>query len=493
MNQSEENGPTAVEPDSTRAGTLRRDALGVTGVVFFVVAAAAPLTVVVGVPPIIFGVAGNAAAAAGFVVAGLVLLLFSVGYAAMSKHISGPAGFAVFAERAFGPRAGGAISFLAVLSYSGFLMGVYGFFGFLAAPLLKSQLGIDLPWWVWSLAAVVVAAVLGYREVNVSARVLGVLLIAEVLIVVLLDAAILVSGGADGLSLDGFSPSELFGHSPGIVLLFASASYVGFEATTLYGEEARDRHRTIPRATYVAVLLITVFYVVTFWALGVGYGSNVVADAQQSPATFVFDLGERYLNHTATDVMNWLVLSSVFAAILAFHNAVSRYFFSLGRNGLGPRRFGVAHHRHQSPHVASLLTSALALMVVAIFAILRGDPYLQLYSWFIGVGTVGVLLLYLSGALSVLVFLRLGERDTRLWHSLVAPVLAALGLATMVFLAVNNFSTLTGATNDVIKSLWVLPFAAAAIGFVVAALRHPEASDPSHDVDRSVVDSPSKE
>lgn len=94
---------TSQQPENAQAGTLRRDALGVPGVVFVVVAAAAPLTVVVGVPPIIFGVAGNAAAAAAFAIAGLVLLLFSVGYAAMSKHISGPAGFAVFAERAFDP------------------------------------------------------------------------------------------------------------------------------------------------------------------------------------------------------------------------------------------------------------------------------------------------------------------------------------------------------------------------------------------------------
>jgi amino acid transporter len=485
------------QPGNAKAATLRRDALGVVGVVFFVVAAAAPLTVVVGVPPIIFGVAGNVAAAAAFVIAGLVLLLFSVGYAAMSKHISGPAGFAVFAERAFGPRFGGATSFLAVLSYSGFLMGIYGFFGYLAAPLLKSQLGLDLPWWVWTLVAVAAAAALGYRDVNMSARVLGVLLLAEVLIVVLLDAAILIRGGADGLSLDGFSLSELFGHSPGVVLLFASASFVGFEATTLYGEEARDRHVTIPRATYVAVLLITGFYVLTFWALGVGYGNDVVGAAQSSPSTFVFDLGDRYLNHTASGVMNWLVLSSVFAAVLAFHNAVSRYFFSLGRNGLGPRRLGVAHDRHQSPHVASLLTSAMAIVIVAVFAILGGDPYLQMYGWFIGVGTVGVLLLYLSGALSVLAFLRRGKRDTRLWHSLVAPVLAAIGLATMVVLAVVNFSTLTGATNEVIKLLWLLPFAACAVGYVVAAARHSgtgaESANVPHDAGEPGINEPSKE
>ena len=460
------------EQDVQTAGRLRRNALGVPGVVFFVIAAAAPLTVVVGVPPIIFGVAGNAAAAAAFAISGLVLLLFSVGYAAMSRHISGPAGFAVFVERAFGLRFGGAAAFLALLSYGGFLLGVYGVFGFLASPLLEDKLGLDIPWWGWSLAAVAAAAVLGYREVNLSARVLGVLLIAEVLIVLLLDVAILAQGGDEGISVDGFSLSELFGNAPGIVLLFAIASFVGFEATTLYGEEARDRHVTIPRATYAAVLLITGFYVLTFWAIGLGYGSNVVADAAASPDTFVFDLSARYLNDAATDVMNWLVLTSIFAAILAFHAAVSRYFFALGRSGLLPRQLGAAHGRHQSPHMASLLTSGLAVVIVAVFALLDGDPYLQLYGWFIGVGTVGILLLYLSGALSVLAFLRAGKRDTRIWHSLGAPILAALGLATMAFLAIDNFETLTGAENRLIELLWLLPFLAAAVGFLIATARY---------------------
>src|SRR5262249_42195202 len=151
--------------------------------------------------------------------------------------------------RAFGPRFGAATAFLAVLSYNGFLVGVYGFFGFLAQPLFAEHLAIDQPWWVWSFGTIALAGLLGYRDVHLSARVLGVLLIAEILIVLIMDFGIVFTGGESGLSLAAFEPSKVFAGAAGLVILFAFASFVGFEGTTIYGEEAKDRLRTVPRAT----------------------------------------------------------------------------------------------------------------------------------------------------------------------------------------------------------------------------------------------------
>jgi amino acid transporter len=454
-------------------GHLRHDAVGVPGIVFFVIAAAAPLTVVVGVPGIAFGLGENIGAAGAYLLAGLVLLLFSVGYATMSRFISGPGGFAVYVARAFGPKSGAGAAFLAILSYNGFLLGVYGFFGFLAEPLFASKLGIHLDWWVWSLIALAAAGILGYRDVDLSAKVLGVLLIAEVIIVLITDFGIIFSGGDSGFNLEAFAPSNVFSGSAGVVLLFAFASFVGFEATTLYGEEAKDRKRTIPIATYVAVLAITAFYVFTFWAMGLGYGNgNVVAEATNNPGNFVFDLAGRYVGSGASDIMNWLVLSSVFAAILAFHNALSRYMFAMGRNGLLPRALGRAHGDHQSPHVASVAQSAIAAVVLAIFALAKGDPYLGLYAVFVGFGTVGILLLYTAGSLSVIGYLRMKERDNRIWHGVIAPALAAAGLLAATYLGIDNFETLTGSTQAWVNALWLLPFAAAIFGYFVGVVRY---------------------
>jgi amino acid transporter len=433
-----------------------------------VVACAAPLTVVVGVPPIVFGVASNVAPALGFVLSGALLLIFSVGYTAMSRFVSGPGGFAVYVENAFGRESAASAAFVALIGYAGFLFGIFGLFGYIAAPLFASQLHISLSWWVWSLLAICVVGAMGYRNVNLSARVLAVALTAEILITLIMDFGILFKGGQSGIDAAGFSVSNLLAGAPGLVIMFAIASYVGFESTTLYGEEVSNRNVTIPRATYIAVVIITVFYSFTFWALGIGYGSShVIKAAQTNPGSFTLNLAEKFVGTWASDTMNWLVLSSIVAATLAFHNAFARYMFSLGRVGLFPRSLGNSHVAHGSPHFSSLVTSIISAVVIIVFALFHGDPYLQLYGLFIAVATVGIILLYVAGAASVLFFLRRGDRDRRLWHSLVAPVIATLGLLGALYLAIYNFSAMTGSTNALINLMWLIAPVAAVVGALI--------------------------
>jgi amino acid transporter len=457
--------PTEV---GSRQGRLQQDAVGVVGIVFFVVAAAAPLAAVVGAAPIIFGATDNTGAAGAFALTGIVLLLFSVGYAAMSRYVSGPSGFSVYVGRAFGARAGVSASLVAILGYAGFQLGNCGLFGFLAESLFADKLSVHLSWWVWSLLALAATAALGYRDVALSSKVLGLLMIFEVAIILVLDLATLGQGGESGVTLSAFEPARVFEGAAGITIMLAFASFVGFEATTIYGEEARDRHRTVPRATYIAVILVAAFYVFSYWAFQVGYGdAGAAAKGAEDPGNFVFDLSTRYVGSLSTDIMHWLVLTSLFAVVLSFHNALSRYLFALGRGGVLPTRLSWTHPTHQSPVVASATQSVIAVVVIGIFAIAGGDPYLELYAWFVGVGAVAVLALYATSAVSVVRFLR-RESDETPWTSIVAPVLAAGGLGAAVYLAVHNFSTLTASTSDLINRLWLLVPAVAVIGFVLS-------------------------
>jgi amino acid transporter len=87
--------------------------------------------------------------------------------------------------------------------------------------------------------------------------VLAILVTLEFVIVLILDAAILIQGGQGGtapLNAIPFTWASFVSGSVAIALLFNFASFIGFEATTIYSEEARDPKRTVPRATYVAVL-----------------------------------------------------------------------------------------------------------------------------------------------------------------------------------------------------------------------------------------------
>jgi Amino acid permease len=69
----------------------------------------------------------------------------------------------------------------------------------------------------------------------------------------------------------------------------------------------------------------------------------------------------------------------------SFHNTTARYFYSLGREGLLPSALGRTHHKFKSPHIASIVQSVIAAIIIILFALLTGsnDPasqaYLQIY------------------------------------------------------------------------------------------------------------------
>ena len=60
-------------------------------------------------------------------------------------------------------------------------------------------LGLDLAWYVWALLGVAVVWYLGFRSIDVGAKVLAVLVTAETGLLLLLAVAVLVQGGADGI------------------------------------------------------------------------------------------------------------------------------------------------------------------------------------------------------------------------------------------------------------------------------------------------------
>jgi len=73
---------------------------------------------------------------------------------------------------------------------------------------------------------------------------------------------VFASGGAAGISADFLDPTIVVHGSPGIAVLFAVMGFLGFESTAVFRDEAKDPGRTVPRATYIAALLIGGFYTV---------------------------------------------------------------------------------------------------------------------------------------------------------------------------------------------------------------------------------------
>lgn len=437
-------------------GNLRKSSIGVTGIVFFVVAAAAPLAAIVGAGPVVFA-AGGEGAPGLYLIASIVLLLFAVGFAAMSRYVTSAGGFAATVSRGLGNRLGYATAGVAIVAYAGMLIGLYGQFAIFLSDLLKNFFGLDINWFILAATGVIVVGILSYLDVNLSAAVLGVLMIAEVLLLLIFDVSVLAQGGSSGINIDNFSPSNVFSPGIGIGMLFAFACFVGFEATTIYGEEAKNPKKTVAIATYVSIGLIGFFYVLTTWAVGLAYGSgNASAAAAEDPVGFVLNANTQFVGQWSTDVMQVLIVTSVFAVLLSFQNTLSRYFFSLGRSGLLPSALGKTHPKFKSPYIAGVFLTVLSLVVLGIFAIAGADPFMNVYLWLVGLGTLGVLVLQALGAIAVVGYFA-KEKKVNVWVGAIAPGLGAIGLIFAIYLAVTNFSQLTAVNEGPVTLLpWLI-------------------------------------
>jgi len=465
---------TAAPPADDAGGRGLRGSIGVVGIVFLVVAAAAPLTAIGGALPVMLAIGNGAGNPMAYVVAAVVLLLFSVGYAAMSRHVVDAGAFYAYVSKGLGTPVGVGAAGLALLTYTAIQAAIYGLAGATAHGLSTQYGGPDLPWWVWAFLFMAVVGLLGYRNIDVGTKVLGVLLTLEIGVIAVVAGAVLAQGGADGIDVRSFTPSAFFSGAPGISIMFAVASFIGFEATAIYGEEARNPRRTVPLATYLAVVLIGAFYALSSWAVVLAFGSDgVVAAAQADTAGLVFTAAAEYVSPVVADVMLVLLLTSLFAALLAFHNAISRYLFALGRQGMAPDVLSRTHVRHASPHVGSLAQTGTAFVVVAVFAVAGSDPVLQLFTWMSGLATVSILLLMVLTSVAVLAFFARSRVDRRTWHTRVAPALGTLGLLGIVGLVLANFTTLISGDAVLATVLLTVIAAAFALGVVVALVRRP--------------------
>ncbi|MDX3456410.1 APC family permease [Streptomyces sp. ME02-8801-2C] len=472
--------PEQTARDASTAGKLKPNALGVLGILFLVLSAQAPLTGIAGSVPISVAIGNGPGTAGAYVLVGVVTLLFAVGFVTMGRHVVDAGAFYTYIGKGLGRTAGAGSAGVALFAYCAIQAAMYGLYGAIVNGLVSAHTGLDLPWWVWSLATMAVVQLLGATGIDMGARLLAVFVLAEFSILLVFSLVTLVKGGGpEGLGIsETFSPSAVTQGAPGVAVMFALASMFGFEATAIYGEEAREPKKTVPRATYLAIVVVVGFFALTSWMLVSAHGPSTAVEAagkaleSGDSTAFVFAPIAAEFGNWVNDVLPVLLATSLFAGLLTFHNSANRYLFSLGRDGLLPARLCTLNSR-RSPWVAGCVQTAVAVALVTPFAFAGKDPVLTLFSWFSGVAVLGMMLLYLLTSVSVVVFFRRERLDTRLWNTLIAPALATVAVAGAVWLILDNFTTLIGGDSDTALWLELTVPAVMALGLVTARLTRP--------------------
>ncbi|MBL3687513.1 APC family permease [Leucobacter zeae] len=442
-----------------------------------IIAASAPLTVVAGGVTTSFAVTESLGVPLGFLLIAAILTVFAVGYTAMGRYVTNAGAFYAYIAQGLGRPVGVGASLIALVSYNAMQIGVYGLFGFQLSMFLEAKFGFASPWWMWIVICIAIVGVLGVNRVDLSAKVLGVLVALEFLVVIVFDIVSLAVA-PEGVTATTLNPAELFGPSLGIVLVFGVAAFMGFEGAAIYGEEAKDPKRTVPRATYAAVAIIGLFYAFSAWAFSVGLGpSNIVGASQASGPDLMFVFMSDHVSVIFVDIMNILFLTSLFASLQSFHNAVARYFFSLGREGVLPGWFA-GTSKHGAPWAGSVAQTSIALVVTIGFAIhgatggaaALGEvgflyPVLTMFTWLTNTGAMGLVLLMAVIAAAVIGFFRRDRRGLGMWTTLVAPLVSGALLAWVFIMIIANFHVQMGQEAPT-AATYVLPIIVLVAGII---------------------------
>jgi amino acid transporter len=470
---------TATAPVAPSGHALKVGAVGLTGVLLMAVANAAPITAMTGNVPIAVGYGNGIGAPAGFLVATVVLTLFTIGYVSMAKYITTAGAFYGFVTHGLGQIWGMATGVLATMAYVVFEGSLIGIFAYFTNNALHRWTGANVNWLVIAAIGIAAIGVFGYFDINIAASFLSITLIAEVLLLGALALSVLFSGGGpDGLLLGAINPlnafrslpvgggsglaihgTEIAAGSAAIGLFFAFWSWVGYETTAVYGEESRNPKRIVPQATLIAVVGLGLFYTFVSWMMIAGNGTAQAITTSNTPDSIDLwvKLAEAKLGGAFVgDVYLFLIVIGSFSCGLAFHNAASRYVYAIGRElPATSRNLGATHTNHQTPHVASIVQSVITLVLTLGFYFLTGNGsdaytggYIYEYGLLALLGTMAILIVQAITSVAVIWYFHVKRAAPgNIVTTGIIPALGGIGMLYVVWLLLSNIDFAGGAAS----------------------------------------------
>ena len=224
-------------------------------------------------------------------------------------------------------------------------------------------------------------------------------------------------------------------------------SYIGFDAASTAGEEAKDPQKDLPRAIMIAMVLVTAIYVLVAVAAIGAREWNWFADSEAALVQIVSEItGQR-----------WLVLAFALASVIAIVSVVlttlygqTRILLSMGRDGLVPRFFAKVSPKTHTPVIGTCVTGLLVAIAASLI------PLGQLAE----ATSIGTLFAFALVGVSVM-YLRKTQPDTpRTFRVPLYPATPILGIAACLFLMFN----LAGITW-VVFGLWMIVGAGIYLGY----------------------------
>ncbi len=429
---------------------LRRGAVGPTGAVIMSAAIMGPAVSTFFNPQ--FSTPFSGAATPFVYLACLVAILIAAsGIVEMARELPSAGAFYTYVTHGLGRHAGFVTGGLMFVAYALLPPAELGLIGSYLQTTLRTDLHVNVPWWLIGLVPAGLMIFLGFEGIRSSLRAALVLFAFEICVVVALAIFIVGHGGHEGLSLHPLSPTASSHGFNGLTtgFVFAALSFVGFEAATTLGDEAGRPRRMVPRAVLLSVAVVGLLYVFCVWAEvnGLGAAQTRRLNGASTPWN---DLAAAYASW-----MKWPVIvasvSSMFAVMINSSNGIARILHTMAREGVLPRSLGAIDRKRATPARALFVTGAFAVvtaLAVGAAAGGLGDPVggSNVYGYLGFLLTLGILPVYVLTNVAAACYFRRAGRFRPIRHGLLpiggAVLMAALLVGQVIDQTVSPYTWL---------------------------------------------------
>jgi amino acid transporter len=402
--------------------------------------------------------AGPAFVISTVIVLGAVLVLANT-MVRLSHRYQSAGGLYTWAVRAFGPRTGFVFGWLfggsyALLTAAGFV--VIGYWG---TTLASSLWGVSIPWWIWSVAGLVLVTGLAFRGIAQSVQSAFILFAIEFVVILALSIYAIAASRHPWVP-QAFRPSSAPAGAGwvgiGLAMTFGVLSCVGVEESATLAEETRNAHRSIGRGVLLAAVIIPIIYVICAYAVDAGLGPAAVSKFNASTAN---PLGDMTTKYWGAGFGSWIVYIAALSSMLAFtqtaFNATTRVLFSLGRERLLPARLARVHPKFKTPHVAIVAVTLASVAIGFPIAFNSGPLTVWIYLGFM----ISVMFLIVYALTNVALIVDTYRNHREKSHWLTTVLLPSVGFIAMAYPLYRTVYPLPTAPFPLLAALvagWVL-------------------------------------
>ncbi len=409
--------------------TLKKDAIGMSEVLFQSITAMAPAAAVATALSPVIPFAG-ASLPLAIVLATISCAFIAACIGQLAIHIPSAGGMYTYISRSLGAKLGFLSAWTFLLAQPLLLPLVALVWGPYAADIFHTLTGINTPWYLWAILGNLILFALTYRGIKLSADTSVILGAIEITIIVALSLTMIVTSGHNDLAT--FTPK--YSAEPGLGgwvgifqgMVFAFLAFVGFETAAPLGEETANPKRNIPRAVVYSAIAIGLLYILASYAGVNGWGIAKIQGYPASAAPWA-DLGKKFWGNVGPVIISFAILNSALGNGNAGINATSRVAYAMGRIGTLPRVFARLSS-HQTPVVGIIVHTVMSIVVSVGCALLLGGVQ-NAFNLIGAVLTVGLLLLYFASCVSAFVFyLRERRQDFHIWQHVIVPLIPLIVL-----------------------------------------------------------------